>query len=323
MPLSRERPAYCKRSEPCVGSVPLAGRHLFLLPRPFWPAPAQHSRRQPRYPNPACSPRRWIGLTSKGKPKSTCIRDNPRSIAGDVAPLAFVSDLKVNTDGTRISYKVDDPTAQHGAINDMRNAMRSGTKLADFTAIAATGWMPFIGPWEVLSDQVIEKDKATGKPCVTTDNYLVSKTSDVAVAGGFSRDGDCDQSKWIDALTIPALVLPEGNTEFKARGALTRTPVVVMTLDSSRRIAFGIVGDYGPSDELGEASVEMNRVLNGLALGSVPTNGHDAIAHYQAPRSVVLLFPGATNRVHTRSRPTKFRKPCNSVSPNGAAKPGW
>jgi len=216
--------------------------------------------------------------------------------SGASAPLAFISDLKVNTDGTRISYKVDDPRAQNGAINDIRNALRSGATIADFQRVAGNQWEPVSDTWRVLSANVLEKNSKTGKPCVSADNYLVSKTADVSVAGGFGRDGDCDQTKWLDALSVPALVLPS-RSEFQTRKALTRNFVVAMTLDEPRRMAFGIVGDTGPEDELGEASVEMNRILNGLPAGTIPRNGRDAVQRFQAPKSIVLVFTGAPNRL--------------------------
>ena len=116
------------------------------------------------------------------------------------------------------------------------------------------------------------------------------------MAGAWSRDGDCDQSKWLDALAIPALVLPS-RSEFQARKALTRNFVVAMTLGEPRRLVYGIVGDTGPEDELGEASVEMNQILNGLPPGTVPRNGKDAVQRFQAPKSLVLIFTGASNRL--------------------------
>ena len=216
--------------------------------------------------------------------------------SGGSAPLAFVSDLKVNTDGTRISYKVDDPRAVNGAINDIRNALRTGSTIADFERIAANHWEPLDQTWHVLSANVIEKNSKTGKPCVTPENYLVSKTADVAVAGAWNRDGDCDPGKWLDALTIPALVLP-APSEFQTRKALTRNFVVAMTLGEPHRMVFGIVGDTGPADELGEASVEMNRILNGLPAGTIPRNGKDAVQRFQAPKSIILVFTGASNRL--------------------------
>lgn len=216
---------------------------------------------------------------------------------GGRRPLLFITSLKVNTDGTRISYHKDDPRAQRLAINNIRNAMRRGTTIAQFENVAAAGW-PLPRTWQILSANVIERRSGDGKPCVDSSGYLVSMTSDVAVDGGWNRVGDCDQAKWIDALAIPALVLPGGATQFAARGAAMRTPVIAMTLAPvPTRVAYGIVGDAGPADELGEASVAMNRVLNGFPAGANPRNYADAVARFQAPRSAILLFPGPANRV--------------------------
>jgi hypothetical protein len=62
-------------------------------------------------------------------------------------------------------------------------------------------------------------------------------------------------------------------------------------------MAYGIVGDTGPEDELGEASVEMNRILNGLPPGTIPRNGKDAVQRFQAPKSIILVFAGPSNRL--------------------------
>lgn len=215
---------------------------------------------------------------------------------GGTRALLFVSSLKVNTDGTRISYNKDDPRARRLAINDVRNAMQSGRTVADFESVAKAGW-PLPRTWTIVSASVIEKDRRTGKPCTDPRGYLVSKTAVGAVAGAFARDGDCDQSKWLDALAVNALVLPVGKTEFEARGATTRTPVVAMTNGPAGNTAFGLVGDKGPANELGEASVAMNRTLNGLPADDLPKNYADAVRRFQAPGSAVLLFPGAAHRL--------------------------
>jgi hypothetical protein len=220
----------------------------------------------------------------------------PSAALDGMRPLLFVSTLKVNTDGTAISYHARDPRARTLAINNILNAMRRGRTIAEFEAAAAADWRPLDRTWSILSDSVIERDRATGAPCVDAEGYLVSMTSDVAVEGAWNRVGDCDASKWIDSLTVPSLVLPLGNTEFKRRGAINRSPVVAMTLGPNRRIAYGLVGDMGPTDELGEASVAMNRTLNGLMETERPANYRDAIARFQAPRSAILLFPGARHR---------------------------
>ena len=217
---------------------------------------------------------------------------------GGVRPFAFVvPDVKVNTDGTRISYNADDPRAKTKAINDIRNAYRDPSRpVQDFEKIRDAGWQPTSGVWEVLSSAIIEKDKRPGKeglPCLDEKNYLVSMTALRATTSGTA--GDCDQSKWVDALTVPAFVLP-GGSRFQQGGASVGNVVVALAL-GDRRMALGIVGDTGPAKKIGEASVEMNRILNGLPAGAIPTNRIDAEKRFQGPKTILLIFPGAANRI--------------------------
>lgn len=226
---------------------------------------------------------------------------DPVPALGNIRPLLFITSLKVNTDGTRISYHQDDvtgrrcatdPGATPCAINNIRNAYRDHTQpVSEFEAVRDAGY-PSPRTWEVLSPSIIEKDANTGKPCVSTDGYLVSMTADVAVAGGFNRQGDCDQSKWIDALTVPAFVVP-GQSRFLSLGVAKRSIVIALSKSSTKRVVPGIVGDVGPSKELGEASVAMNRKLNGLAETDLPKHRRDAIDRFQAGPTAMLIFPGA------------------------------
>jgi len=220
-------------------------------------------------------------------------------------PLLFITSLKVNTDGTMISYHQDDPTGNRCeidpsmtpcAINNIRNAYRNPARpVSDFIAIRSGGY-PNPKTWQVLSPEIIEKDAKTGKPCITPDGYLVSMTADVAVDGGHSRVGDCDPAKWIDALTAPAVVLPKRTSsvpsEFINRGAKVRSLVVAVSAGMSHRTVPGIVGDFGPARELGEANVAMNRELNGLPATDQPKHRKDAVARFQTGPTAVLLFPG-------------------------------
>jgi hypothetical protein len=167
--------------------------------------------------------------------------------------------------------------------------------VSDFVAIRNAGY-PNPKTWQVLSPNIIEKNASTGKPCITPDGYLVSMTADVAVDGGFGRVGDCDPSKWIDALTSPAIVLPKGTasrpSEFIANGVKMRSLVVAVSKGPSHRTVFGIVGDQGPVKEIGEANIAMNRELNGLPANDQPKHRKDAVNRFQAGRSAILLFPG-------------------------------
>lgn len=227
-------------------------------------------------------------------------RGKPVPALENARPLLFISTLKVNTDGTRISYHerdvtgrrcATDPGAGPCAINNIRNAFRNHTRPeSDFEAVRDAGY-PVDRTWQVLSPSIIEKNAQTGKPCVSADGYLVSMTADVSVAGGFARQGDCDQSKWIDALSVPALVIP-GNSRFLAEGVAKRSLVLALSTSSSRRVVPAIVGDIGPSTELGEATVAMNRRLNGLPDDDAPKHRQDAIARFQAGPTALVVFPG-------------------------------
>jgi len=121
-------------------------------------------------------------------------------------------------------------------------------------------------------------------------------TAAVPVNGGFARAGDCDQAKWIDALTMPAIVVPKSTpqlpSQFVQRGVGKRSLVVALSRSTTKRVVSAIVGDLGPATEIGEAIVAMNRALNGLPSTEQPKHRQDAIDRFQAGRSAVVVFPG-------------------------------
>ena len=147
------------------------------------------------------------------------------------------------------------------------------------------------------SSKIIEKDARPGqegRPCLDDKGFLVSMTAMRAKNSGVQ--GDCDQSKWVDALTVPAFVLP-GGSQFAQSGAGVGNVIVGLTLHQPRQIALGIVGDIGPHNKIGEASVEMNRILNGLPPGAIPTNRIDAENRFQGPKTLFMVLPGQSNRI--------------------------
>ena len=249
----------------------------------------------------ACGFQRAFQQSDEGGSEGVQVfQGDPIPALGNGRPLLFITSLKVNTDGTKISYHQKDvtgrscatgPAAGPCAINNIRNAFRDHTQPeSTFEAVRDAGY-PNPRTWQVLSPNIIEKNAQTGKPCISSDGYLVSMTADVAVPGGFNRQGDCDQSKWIDALSIPAFVVP-GQSRFLALGVAKRSIIVAVSPSASKRVVPGIVGDVGPSKELGEASVAMNRALNGLPEAELPKHRQDAIKRFQAGRTAVLIFPG-------------------------------
>ena len=237
---------------------------------------------------------------------------NPVPSLNGVKPLLFISDLKVNTDGTKISYHQDDPTGRRCvqnpnnkpcAINNIRNAFRNHRKpVSDFIAVRDAGYPP-AATWRVLSKNIIEQNKTTKKPCITSDGYLVSMTADVAIPGGFNKVGDCDQSKWIDALTMPGVVLPKNTrsapSQFKAKGVRKRSMIIALAPSAKNLSVAGIVGDFGPVNELGEGNIALNRALNGMPNTEQPLHRRDAILRFQTKSAAVILIPGRQS-IHKR-----------------------
>lgn len=249
-------------------------------------------------------------------------RGDPVPALANVRPLLFIVSHKVNTDGTKVSYGVkdprgllckDQPNASSCAINNIRNAYNDpGRPVSDFEAVRNAGF-PVNKTWQVLDPSIIEKDKNTHKPCVTPDGYLVSMTAEVVEDGGHAHGGDCDQTKYIDALKIPAIVLPKGENQFAVAGIGKRSIIVAFSSSATKHVVPGIVGDTGPTDQLGEATVAMNRMLNGLPDTEQPKHRDDAKARFQAKATATLLFPGSANKLARPITPERIASGGNTM----------
>lgn len=226
--------------------------------------------------------------------------------APDGGALLFVDRLNVNTDGTRRSYSVNDFWGQTKALNNLCNAMSdgcSGLSAAGMRArrvatqdAAASGW-----PADKLARTRIAPTIIPfthGKPCAAVDGFLVSSTS-------LTRpkiDDKCNITNYLDALIVPAIVIPKNPakgvlSEFARRNAKVGDLVVTMVPGAAAPV-FAVVGDTGPSGELGEGSI----ALNGQLLGKTrnPTNylevrGKPPFAGqgWTVPKAAMLIFPGS------------------------------
>lgn len=226
--------------------------------------------------------------------------------APDQGTLLFVEGLNVNTDGTRRSYSVDDFWGETKALNNLCNAMRDGCAGLDAAGkrarriatqnAAAAGWP---------ADQLAQTRIASaiipfrhGKPCPAVDGFLVSAT---ALARPHIDD-QCDIANYLDALTVPAIVLPKNPakgvpSEFVRRNARIGDLVVTLVPGAAAPV-YAVVGDTGPAGELGEGSI----ALNGQLLGKTrpPANyqevrgkGPYAGRGWTVPKAAVLIFPGS------------------------------
>ena len=197
--------------------------------------------------------------------------DGPRTVLHAPGALAFRTPYRVNTDGAPNSYHPDDPGGSQGlAINTICNGANAITAagarvsydqcsrlISLFRDARAAGWptsgarMQFYG---------VASTDGGARPCVQQEGpysgYFVSSTSVTNPSFGI-----CDQRRYLDALSVPFIIVP-GHANFRSRGMGLRDLAVVYN-PANGRMVFAVVGDQEPAAGLGEGSVALNRTLSG------------------------------------------------------------
>lgn len=222
--------------------------------------------------------------------------------------FAFKDSLAANTDGTERSYSVSDfwGTGEsidgrgNNALNNLCNAMSD--KCANMTSqqmrerriltqsARRLGWPTELTARTKISPSIIMFKN--GKPCESANGYLVNAT---ALSNPRVAD-KCDQSKYLDSLSVKSIVVPRGTNGFSANQIGLGDIAIVWRPGISQPI-YAIVGDAGPKRELGEASLAVNKELNGLS--GEPKNylnvrGRGAFVgqSWVSSTALVLIFKG-------------------------------
>jgi hypothetical protein len=201
--------------------------------------------------------------------------------------ILFQTNLRVNTDGSPLSYHPQDPRGKDNALNNICNAIvvKKGTSNNN---LCFTSFGEAIGAFEEFRDSnfqtvpqgfritwenVLPTVKENGKkiPCVfkTGDHkgYFGSLT---ALKNDLTGDmGECEVDNQVNPMTVPALVLVGGQNVVKNFGARVGDLLVAFN-PRTQLISSAIIGDTGPKDNLGEGSVLLNMRLLGTT--TPPTN---------------------------------------------------
>lgn len=213
--------------------------------------------------------------------------------------LYFETPLHTNTDGTSRSYNVSDFWGEHVALNNLCNAMTDQCAGLNATELRArrvetqrqfaAGW-PDVHATRIDPDIIAFKD---GKPCPPVDGFLISAT---ALHAKVIRS--CTQEDYVDALKVPALVLPKqpkfgSPTVFQTKGV--KVGDLVVAIGPSGKIVYGVVGDAGPPNKLGEASIAMNGQLLGKTAPPVNYQEIKGIGAFvrrgwDVPTASILIF---------------------------------
>jgi hypothetical protein len=103
-----------------------------------------------------------------------------------------------------------------------------------------------------------------GKPCIFEKNkqfkgYFASMTAE---DNGIKKDtSECYCANQLDPFKIPSIVLNDQIKYGASKGDL-----VVAYNPINKNIVFGIIGDTGPSGNLGEGSILLNKKLKGVEI---------------------------------------------------------
>ena len=239
--------------------------------------------------------------------------DRTRILASTTGEKAifFTADLDVNTDGAARSYHPDDPRGQRLALNNIANAITKifNAKGEPFNCEPRSGacFTRFIDVFEASRDAGYQREghphfETTGiipwhrdanlgrdVPCTIKTGefagYFVSQTALIVNTGA----DVCDQNRYLDALSMNAIVLPRG-TKWKSQGVVTDHGDLVAVVDAETgRIAFGIVGDSGPAKAIGEGTVALAASLGEVSIS--PTANFRDIKALKRSRVSTVIFP--------------------------------
>ncbi|MEO6946957.1 MAG: hypothetical protein ABI150_10375 [Nitrobacter sp.] len=245
--------------------------------------------------------------------------DDPYPVMVDQSKSLFwVRPMEVDADGARNAYHRDDPHGNKGlAIEYMGNGMtiRRDGKPLEFVAeeannaewlnayrlIVDNGWKAPAG-WEI-DIYGLARDK-NDNVCIMKDGRLVSPTS--LVQNPMARS--CDPKRYIDALQLPGIVVPNRNneTEKPARGVdqevappfasrgVYRGDLAVAYNPETKIWKGAFIYDTGPRDLLGEGSLRL--VLDLRDDHSVPTSGLQTNS-LGIEETHVVVFPGTAKLI--------------------------
>jgi Fungal chitosanase of glycosyl hydrolase group 75 len=158
----------------------------------------------------------------------------------------------------------------------------------------------------VLNTEIIAfKD---GYPCQNQNSdakdYFVAETTLKRVrSGARSRKNDsCDPSQFVDASKIPFFVIPENVFTNISVGDIA---IGYAKVGAADRLVFGIVGDTGPTGQIGEGSVafinklldQSHQPMNSSAVNRLDINLEKPEPEYREIGSLAVLVLGNTSQL--------------------------
>ena len=232
-----------------------------------------------------------------------------KNATGERKIILFQTNLRVNTDGSPLSYHPQDPRGQTKALNNICNgiAVRKvnstnnlcfsafGQAINVFEQFRNSNFETVPAGFRITWNKVLATTKENGKdvPCVfKTGEFkgyfgsLTALTNDLT-----SNKGECDINNQVNPMTVPALVLAGGQHPVKDFGAKLGDLLIAVN-PKTQLFTAAIIGDIGPPDNLGEGSVSLNMKLLGTT--TPPTNKLETFRlSIEDAKVLIAIIPGS------------------------------
>ena len=225
--------------------------------------------------------------------------------------ILFQTNLRVNTDGTPLSYHPKHPDGDRLAINTVCNGMairRVGSRdnlcfnkatygeaLRAFEKFRDSKYQSQPPGYTITWKNVFAAVRENGKdvPCIfKSGDYKGYFGSLTRLKNEIRGDkGECEINDQVNPLKVPALVLAGGENAVKKFGAQVGDLLIAYN-PRTRLFSSAIINDTGPPDNLGEGSVLLNMKLRGTT--TFPTNRKESYRlSIENAEVLIAIIPGS------------------------------
>jgi hypothetical protein len=234
-----------------------------------------------------------------------------KDAGGERSIILFQTNLRVNTDGSPLSYHPQDPRGQTKALNNICNAIAVrkinaetnlclnhssfGQAIHVFEQFRDSNFQTVPAGFRIRWNKVLATTRENGKdvPCVFKSGefkgYFGSLT---ALTNGLTANkGECEINNQLNPMMVPALVLAGGEHPVKEFGARVGDLLIAFN-PKTQLFTSAIIGDTGPDDNLGEGSVSLNMKLLGTT--TPPSNKVETFRlSIDDAKVLIAIIPGS------------------------------
>ena len=240
--------------------------------------------------------------------KKVLLLKDTSDASGQRKIILFQTNLRVNTDGSPLSYHPQDPRGRTKALNNICNGIavrRTGSNnnlcfsafgeaIRVFERWRDTNFQNIPAGFRISWQNVFAPVKENGidVPCVFKEGVFKGYFGSLTALKNdlTTNKGECEINDQVNPMTVPALVLAGGQHPVKEFGAKVGDLLVAFN-PRTQLFTAAIIGDTGPPDNLGEGSVSLNMKLLGTT--TPPTNKEETFRLSINANVLIAIIPGS------------------------------